>query len=101
MKLSDWAVGLSFMLVVVLAFVFGASFRIVHPDPTPSETCWRDPHAQMSLDFDFHTFVNGTPIRCGYMAPRPGSVLLRVLGEMDRGVFSDVRCYPLESIKCP
>jgi hypothetical protein len=69
--------------------------------PSPCESCWRDPRASTILDFDFHTFVDGAPIRCGYMAPRANSVLPRVVGEMDRGVFSDILCYPLERIECP
>lgn len=74
---------------------------IVQQRLPPSESCWRDPRAATILDFDFHTFVDGRPIRCGYLPPRANSVLPRVVGEMDRGAFSDILCYPLEPIKCP
>lgn len=98
---ANWAVAgvLTFALTLIGVVWWGA---LTHSTPAPSsESCWRDPRASTILDFDFHTFVDGRPIRCGYLPPRANSVLPRVVGEMDRGVFSDVLCYPLESIKCP
>lgn len=102
MKLGDFVIGagFGFVVMVIAVCVWGVA-RSPVPAPIPSETCWRDPRAATILDFDFHTFVDGRPIRCGYMQPRPGSVLPRVVGEMDRGVLSDILCYPLEPIKCP
>jgi hypothetical protein len=99
MKPGDFATGAALAFgVAVGVFVLWIFLRQA---PIPSESCWRDPRASTILDFDFHTFVDGAPIRCGYMPPRANSVLPRVVGEMDRGVFSDILCYPLEKIKCP
>ena len=100
MKFGDFATG------AAIAFILAAGALALwvvlgRPTPTPAESCWRDPRASTILDFDFHTFVDGRPIRCGYLPPRANSVLPRVVGEVDRGVFSDILCYPLESIKCP
>jgi hypothetical protein len=102
MKLGDFATGAALAGVLALiGFCFCLWLALGRPSPAPSESCWRDPRASTILDFDFHTFVDGRPIRCGYMPPRANSVLPRVVGEVDRGVFSDVLCYPLEPIKCP
>lgn len=102
MKPRDWAVGLAFGLFLLIpGFGIGVVVNLIRKPPPSSESCWRDPRAATILDFDFHTFVDGRPIRCGYMPPRANSVLPRVVGEVDRGVFSDILCYPLEPIKCP
>jgi len=64
-------------------------------------TCWTDPHVHGDLDFDFHTLdKHGVPIRCGYLPPRPGSILPRVLGEQIRAEVSDIICYPLVRKEC-
>ena len=97
--LRDLALCLGMMLLGCA--VLSAAMPPRSPPAPSSESCWRDPRAATILDFDFHTFVDGRPIRCGYLPPRANSVLPRVVGEMDRGVYSDILCYPLEPIKCP
>lgn len=92
-------------VVSTLGCIVGASFLgavVVNggapEDGTPA--CWTDPDPHVHLDFDFHTFVGGRPVRCGYLEPKPGSVLPRVLGEEDRAVYSDIMCYPMKAIPC-
>lgn len=87
-----WADRVAFGLIVVFAFVLGAGIRIARPTPAPAETCWKDPHPERLLDFDFYIGVDGTPNRCGFTPST--SIFPQVL----RG--QPVECYPLTRIEC-
>lgn len=92
-------------LAVTLAFcaaAFGAGVLYLDTRPRAGEqTCWKDPEPHAHLDFDFHTFVSGRPVRCGYLEPRKGDILPHVLGEEDRAVYSDIMCYSMVPTPCP
>jgi len=87
----------TFTILAVLAVCAWLSYRASLPDVS----CWKDPHPKWALDFDFHTGIDGSPNRCGYLPPGPGSVLIRVLGEQGRNEISDFMCYPLVRTECP
>ena len=94
---GDYALLCAAVLAAVCGLVLGLGLLYEH-NRDDGETCWADPDGRRLLDFDFHTFSNGRPVRCGYLPPRPGSVLPHVLGEEDRAVYSDILCYPMKKI---
>jgi len=88
---------------IVGASVVGASVaatQILGAPKDDAPTCWTDPDPHQHLDFDFHTFAGGRPVRCGYREPNPDSVLPRVLGEEERAVYSDIMCYSMKAVPC-
>lgn len=76
-------------------FFFGRAVRLPDPPPAPPETCWKDPHPERSLDFDFYTGIDGKPNRCGYL---PSATLPQL--RSNGGVNLDLECYPLARIEC-
>jgi hypothetical protein len=91
MKLRDWVVFGG--LAVMAGFV--VSLFLPFTTPASSETCWKDPHPERSLDFDFYTGIDGRPHRCGYLQT---GVLPTVIG--DQGLNLILQCYPLARIEC-
>jgi hypothetical protein len=96
MSRSDWGVGVAVGLLALMAG-FGVSlcFRLHPINPASFETCWKDPHPERSLDFDFYTGIDGKPNRCGYLQT---GVLPTVIG--DRGLDLILQCYPLARVEC-
>jgi hypothetical protein len=94
---KDWKFGLMFA-GALSGFVAVVGF--METRPSSGDTCWRDPYPKLHLDYDFHGWEGDVPVRCGYLEPKPGSVLPRVLGEDARAELSDVMCYRLERKEC-
>jgi hypothetical protein len=89
-----WALWFVFGVLVAMAGFSAALFFTSHP-PVSFETCWKDPHPERSLDFDFYTGIDGKPNRCGYLQT---GVLPTVIG--DQGLNLILQCYPLSRIEC-
>jgi hypothetical protein len=93
-RLGDFATG-AVIAFIVADGALGLWIVLGRLDPAPSETCWKDPHPERSLDFDFYTGIDGRPQRCGYLQT---GVLPTVIG--DRGLDLILQCYSLARVEC-